>query len=822
MDRLRQNVRYALRSLRRSPGFAAVAILTLALGIGATTAIFAVVYNVVIDPLPYPSSGRLVHIEHPVPRENPDWRWGVSEAGYFHFAEHNRTLDGIGVYSTRQLILTGGGTAAHADAAIASASLLSVLGARPAVGRLLVTADNRAADAPLSAAVLGHELWRTRFAADPSIVGRTIEVEGVPVQVVGVVEAGFQLPDQPVDLWLPAGIDPANTPVNWHRFQAVGRVSAGVPIERAEADLARLKDQFTEAIPQAYSPAFMERTGFTVQVDPLRDQVVGDVDRALWILLGAVGIVLLIACANVANLFLVRLEARRREVSIRTALGASSRDLAWRYVTESVVLALIAGAASLFLAWGGIRLLLAMAPADIPRLGEVGIGPEAIAFAGVVSLATGLVFGLLPLARRAGDFSGLREASRSMTSSRRQRGLRSALVVGEIALALVLLTSAGLMLRTFQNLRSIDPGVEAEGVVTAQLSLPGGSYQSDQAVAAFHRDLSSRLAALPGVTAVGATQALPLANVGGGGASCAVVFTDDPEAEARNSGCFASPVRATPGYFEAMGIPVRGRVPGWSEVGGGRGGAIISRALAEHLWPGQDPIGKGIRGNGDEPPYYRIVGVAGDVRASGLTEPPIERVYFPMVAMEGAWLWDRPLAMTMVVKSATDDVQGLAAAIRRVVADMDASVPVANVRTMEQVMAGSISRTSFAMLLIGIAAAVALLLGVIGLYGVIGYVVEQRRAEIGVRRALGAGARQVTGMVLGQSLRLVLIGIAIGLLAALAATRALQAFLYEVSPTDPLTLAAVSLLLAIVAAAASLIPARRAARVDPMTALRAE
>ncbi|MDQ3606085.1 MAG: ADOP family duplicated permease, partial [Gemmatimonadota bacterium] len=638
MEQLLQNTRLALRTLLRSPGFTAVAVLTLALGIGATTAIFSVVNSVVLEPLDYPASDRLVHLEHPVPGLNPDWKWGLSEGGYFHLREHNRSFEEIGVYELWNLTLVGEGSAERVEAAAVSANLFGVLGGRPHLGRLLLPQENQRGESGTRVAVLDYDFWRTRFGADPAMVGSTIQIEGNPVEVVGVSAPGLQLPDRRTDLWMPVQIDPAREAVNWHRFQAVGRLRDGVTPDAAQSDLARLLGQFSEAMPNAYGGDFMERSHFAVEVEPLRSQVVGDIVRVLWVLLAAVGIVLLIACANVANLFLVRMEARRREVAVRTALGASRGDLALRYLTESVVVALLAGAGALLLAYGGIQLLLALSPEGIPRLSEIALGWKGVAFTALVALGTGVILGLLPSLRRGENFAALRQGARGMTASRGQNTVRGALVIGEIALALVLLAGAGLMLRTFQQLRSVDPGVDPQGVLTLDLSLPAANYRGYEPVSQFYQELSTRVAALPGVTAVGATQQLPLK----GGSGCALVFTDDPVAQERNNECFASTIQVTPDYFRALGIPVRGSAPSWSDAERRSGEVVVSRALAERLWAGEDAIGKGIRGNGSEPPFYRIVGVAGDVRANGLDQPPVEQVYFPMLPIEGAPLWSPP------------------------------------------------------------------------------------------------------------------------------------------------------------------------------------
>jgi putative ABC transport system permease protein len=815
MGRMILSLRHAVRSLRRSPGFAAVATLTLAMGIGATTVIFALLHAVVLSPLPYPDPGRLVHVGHPVPGLNPDWKWGASEAGFFHFLDHNRSFESLGAYSAWTLTVSGDGHAEQVPTAAMSASVFEVLGARPAVGRLLTWEDNEPGRAPVVA--LGYDFWQTRYGGDPAIVGRTIDLEGNPFEVVGVTEAGFRLPDQATGVWFPVMISRANQPVNWHRFTVLGRLAPDISLAAAQADLERLTAQFPEAAGAAYHPSFMEESRFTVEALPLRDHVVGDVAGVLWILLGAVGLVLLIAAVNVANLFIVRLASRRREIAVHTALGASRADIARRYGGETVLLGLAGGILGLGLAWGGVRLVVAREPGWIPRLSDLSLGWEAVAFALGIGLATGLTFAIIPALRRPTDQLALRESA-GTTASRGQLALRRGLVAAQVALAVVLLAAAGLMLETYRNLNGVDAGFDPAGVLTAQISLPQARYGSDEGATAFWRELMDQVRGLPGVTAVGATQSLPLA--GGGG--CSLVFSDDPAAQERNTTCFASTVRVAPGYFEAMGIPVRGRTPTWADTENRVGEAVISQAVADRLWPGQDPIGKGIKGNGSNPPFYRIVGVAAPVRALGLDEPPVERIYFPMVALEGAALWGPPTGMTLVVRQAGADPTALAPSIRTMLQRMDPTVPVQNVRPMREVMAASIARTSFTMMLLGLAALMALVIGLVGLYGVVSYVVEQRRGEIGIRMALGAEPGGVRRMVLGQSAGLALLGVVAGLVAAVFTTRIMQSLLFEVGAADPWVLAAVAVLLLSVALLASWVPARRASQVDPLTALKTE
>lgn len=822
MGTFQHNLRYALRSLRRSPGFTAVAVLVLALGIGATTAIFALLDSVALRPLGFPDAERLVWIESPVPGVGGSQRaaWGLSPAGYFHLRDENRTLDALGVYAgafgATQSTITGAGEPRRVASAVVSASLFDVLRARPALGRLLGPDDDRPG-AP-RVAVISHGFWQQEFGGDPGVVGSVLQVSDAPVEVVGVLEPGIELPDRRADIWFAHQLDPAARPVNTHYLAAAGRLKPGVSAAEAERDLVRLTNRFPELFPTAYDEGFMRETGFTTSVIPLRDHVIGNIARVLWVLLGAVGLVLLIACANVANLFLVRAEARRRELAVRSALGAGRGQLAGHYLTEGVLLALVAGTLGLVLADVGIRLLLALAPTGIPRLEEVGLGGAAVGFAAAVSLGAGVVFGLFPVLRARIDLAALRDGGRNISLSPRQHRVRAGLVIGQVALAVVLLAAAGLMLRSFQQLRRVEPGFDAEGVLTLEVAISPGRYGSYESVNRFYRDLIERIEALPGVVSAGAAQVLPLKEMG----FCSVVFVEDKPLDSGKEPPCVGTHQATPGYFEALGIPVVGRTPDWLDMERAAGDVVVTKALAERFWPGEDPIGKGIKGNSSRPPFYRVVGVTGELRGEGLDRAASEAVFFPMLPLAGASLWSPPRAMNLVVKTRAAHPAELTGAIRRVLDEIDPAVPIGAVQTMEEVVSRSMLRTTFAMLLLGIAAGIALLLGAVGLYGVIAYVVGRREQEIGVRVALGAESAQVARLVVGQSLRLALAGVGAGLVAALAVTRVLRALLFEVSPTDPVTLGAVVLVLVTVALLASWLPARRAARVDPMVALRSE
>ncbi|MCP3141579.1 ABC transporter permease [Pyxidicoccus xibeiensis] len=817
-DMVRRETRQALRSLARSPAFAVMAVLTLALGLGATTALYSVVDAVVLRPLPYAAPEQLVWLDSPVPGVGPEARWGLSEAGYFHFAREAHGLSALGVFSFESGSLATDEGAARVDTAWVSASMMDVLRARPALGRLLPT-DGDLPGAP-RIAVLGYDFWVRQYGADPRVLGMKVRLDGVPTEVVGVMAPGLHLPDDTVDLWAPLMLDPSRPPENSHWLQAVGRLRDGVTVAQAQAELTALTARLPALFPGAYSEDFMRERGFSTAVTPLARHVVGDVDRVLWFLLGSVALVLLIACANVANLFLVRAEARRRELAVRSALGAARGDLAWHALTESLLLCLLAGGLGLSLAWGALRLMLALAPPGLPRLEEVGLGVPGVAFAAVLSVAAGLVFGLFPLTQAGRGLAALRESGRGLTSSRRRNLVRGGIVVGQVGLAVVLLAAAGLMLRSYWTLYNVDPGFQPGQALTFDLVLPETRYPSSDEVNRFHRELLARLEALPGVSSVGAASRLPLRNFSG----CAVLFTEGGAQPSAEPPCLPV-MRTAPGYFESLGIPLRqGRELTWEDLDRKADGVVVTNALAERLWPGEAALGKGIRGNGHGPPYYRVIGVTGELRAHGLDKPPSEAVFFPLAQAEGLPLWGPARSLSVVVRTATTRPESLAPAVRDIMKELDPSVPLANVETLERVVAKSpsVARASFTLFLLGIAGGMALLLSVVGLYGVISFIVGQRRGELGIRMALGARAAQVAGLVVFQALRFAALGIVLGLAGTLAMSQVLGALLFEVSPTDPVVLAAVCALLVALAVLASYGPARRAARVDPAEVLRSE
>jgi predicted permease len=828
-DAIRREARQGVRALARTPAFSLVALATLVLGIGATTSIFTVLDAVVLRPLPYPAPDRLVSITHPVSGTAVTaGKWGVSPAGYFFFRREARTLAASGIYSTGTLSVRSSDGAARAQSAQITSSVFGVLGARPAAGRLL-TLDDDAPNGP-SVAVLGYGFWQRGFGGDRSIIGRTIDVEGRPVHVVGVAAQYVDLPMPSafgsqadlagfgVDVWMPLQLDPTARPVNTHPFSMLARLAPGASADDAQRELATLTTRLPEIAPSAYSPAFMRQYHFSMAVTSLHAEAVGATARVLWVVFGAVALVLLMAAANVANLFLVRLEAHRREAAVRAALGAGRVHLVVHYLSESLVLTLSAAVLALLLAWAALHLFVAVAPSSIPRLASVTLGWRTVAFTGALSIALGVVFGLVPLAsRRDVDTATLREGGRGLTSSRATRLVRDALIVGQLTLALVLLAAAGLMLRTVEHLRRVKPGFDPEHTITMHVHIPWSRYAGWTSVAAFHRTLQERVGALPGVRAVGGATDVPLVSFG----FCSLVWVEDrPLAPGEEPPC-VKVTEAAPGFFDALGLRVRGRVPDWHDAEAGTGAVVVTRALADRFWPGENPIGRGIKGNGSRPPFYRVVGVTDDVRGQGLEKPPVEAVFFPIIPMAQAPLWSPPNDVDLVVRTSLDDPTMLVSTIRRTIATLDPTVSVDRVQTLTSVVQHSLARVSFILALLAIAALMALLLSAVGTYGVIAYLVTQRRSEIGLRMALGARAWEVTRLVVGHSFRLALLGAVTGTVAAMATTRLLSSLLYGVQATDPVTFIAAVGFLLLVAVLASLAPARRAARVDPVEALRA-
>ncbi len=820
MDSLSRHLRTATRKLRRKPAFTLLAVLTLALGIGANAAIFSVVNAVLLRPLPYPDSERLVGVWHTAPGLGIP-QFEHSDATYLLYRRANRVFDELGIYRQGTVNLTGGETPERLDSAAVSASVLPVLGTAPALGRGFRETEEQPGAEPV--AILSHDLWQRRFGAEREVLGRTIRVDGVARTIVGVMPAGFRFPAPETRLWLPLAVDPVNTNVGNFNYLAVARLRPGVGAADAAADLTSLIPRLPEEYGDGdVTAGMLENARMAAMVHPLRDDVVGDVGGVLWILLGSVGVILLIACANVANLFLVRAEGRQQELAVRTALGASRGDTAFAFLAESTVLSLAGGALGLVFAGAGVRLLLALSP-DIPRLEEIGVDGAVLGFTLALSLAAGLLFGAAPALRSVPDpGAALKEGGRGAAAGRGRR-VRDLLVVSQIALALVLLIGCTLMVRSFHRLRQVDPGFEGSRVLTLRLSLPEAEYDTAADRAGFYQRALERIRALPGVEAAGAVSRLPLT---GGGSNSAHTFEDHP-LEPDEVPPILATRWASPGYFETLGIPLlAGRAFEDADHRQLRRHVVVSAALAERFWPGESALGKRLsHGLPHDDDWSVVVGVAGSVRDDGLESDPVAAIYYPLATPPAAEEEEgearAPRSLSFAVRTAVAP-GALAADVRRAIWSLDPNLPLANVRAMEEVVAAARARTTFTLLLLSIAAGVALALGAVGLYGVIAYAVSRRTQEIGVRIALGAGRWNVGRMVLGQGLGLALAGIVLGLGGAFAATRLLRASLFEVSPTDPLTFAAVPLLLLLIALVASYLPARRASAVEPLEALRYE
>jgi predicted permease len=676
------------------------------------------------------------------------------------------------------------------------------------------------------------------FGGQDSIIGRSIRLNDQPVTVIGVMQRGVEIPRDRgealaphVDLWLTLRLDPAGPFGNNHTWPAIAKLSPGATPEQVRGRLDRLQPQLIERFPNAYTQSFFDRYGFHTIALPLKGYVLGDMGRNLWILFAAVGLVLLIACANVMNLLLVRLETRRRELAIRSAIGARRSDVARQAFAEGTVLAGSALLIGLLFVFGSTRWLVSLAPPGIPRLEEVAVSPAVLAFMGGLALVVAVFLAIAPAAqmrRLAGSGLGaLTEGGRSATTGRSRQRVRGALVATQVALAVMLVVGAGLLLRGFARLRGMDAGIDPERVLTFELFLPYQRYDSLSKVWRFDSELLERIRALPGVVTAGGSDALPLLTGFGctvQGFEEAVVY--DRIKEAGLTTC-AGQFPTTPGYFETLRIPlVAGRYFSDDDnLAPERGAVIVTRAFAERFWPGENPIGKGVNPNGNnQAPFYHVVGVVGDLKGTALDEPPGIGIFYPIVAMPKPGRWDRwyPNSLHVVIRTDRDDPLALLPEVHRIVEAIDPTIPIANAEAMTSVVSRSMGRTTFMLLLLGIAGVVALGLAAIGLYGLIAYLVARRANEIGVRMALGAEPRQVEGLVVGGALRLAAVGALLGGLGALATARVLGSLLHGLPPWDPVSYAGAIGFMALVAGLAAWIPARRAARVDPVRVLREE
>jgi len=809
---LLQDIRYSARTLLKHPGFAAVAVLTLALGIGANTAIFSVVENVLLRPLPYPQPGNIVQIWNTYPPQVP--RGALSPGDYADWRRQNASFSEMGGYAqiSQGFNLTGEGEPQRVLGSYASAGLFPMLGIRLAAGRYFLPEEDRAGSSPV--VMLSHRLWQSRFGGDPRVVGRTITLDNQGYAVAGVLPADFRLLRWP-DLWMPVGQfgDDLTEHIH-HAFNAVARLKPGVTMAQAQDEMKRLNEQETIKYPDSHK-------FFGVLVEPMEDSSVAKLRSILLVLSGAVGLVLLIACANIVNLLLVRNSGREREVALRTALGASSWQLSRQLLTESMLLSLAGGALGLFLAVAGLRALMAFVPADLGVLRESGLNGKVLAFTAAVCLATGMICGLLPALRtlRANLAGTLKQGSKGTSGPRRHR-THNALVISEIAMALVPLIGAGLLLRSFQHLLQVDPGFRVDHILTMdveQAALPftqaSKFSQEDwihlqQKQSLQFEQITEQIRALPGVRDAGGIDDLPLSNEFRQASRFVIEGQPVPNAGARPIVQFRT---VSLSYFSTVGIPLReGRF--FTEDDWKIPRAVINETMARRFWPKGDALGKRINlcSLDPKPCWSTIIGVAGNVHQFGLDGEPTFDVYFA-----GGW------TPHVVVRTATDPV-ALATAVTGVIHRVDPNLPVTHVTTMDELLTDSISPRRFSAMLVGIFAMLAVVLAAVGIYGVMSYTVSQRTQEIGVRMALGAQTADVRGMILAQTIKLTVLGVAIGLAGAFVVARFLTSLLFGVGTHDPVTFFGVALLLILVAVVAAYVPARRAMRVDPIVALRYE
>ena len=809
MNTLWQDLRYGFRMLVKSPGFACIAILTLALGIGANTAIFSVVNAVVLRSLPYQHPERLVMLWSTNAKQNNQ----EQPAGFAEFNDWKTQAKSFSALNAASplwnFVLTGKGEPEPIQGMYVSADLFPMLGVAPARGRAFLPEEDRVGGPPV--VMISDGLWQRRFGADPNLIGKTLTLSGVTATVVGIMPTGFYFLEPAADVWAPLMQNQfVNSARGVRMLSVIGRLKDGVKPEQASAELATIGRQLEAQYPDT-------NAGVGLRMVSMHQQVTGKFRFALLLLLGAVSLVLLIACANVANLMLVRSTARGREIAVRAALGAGRTRLMRQLLTESITLSLIGGAGGALLAAWGIDLLMALNPIPLPRYHKIGIDLSVLGFTLMASLVTGIIFGLVPaLQASKQDLNlALKEGGRSAMSNAKQHRLSNVLVVAEMAMALVLLVGAGLLMRSFVRLLDVNPGFVTENALTMQIALQGAAYAQPQQRIAFNHLLEEKLKSLLEVKEVGIITRLPLL------ATLNNVTTfisiegrplpvgQRPEIDFR---------RASTNYFKAMGIPLlAGRLVTDEDVANNNGSVLINEAMAKRLWPGEDPVGKRVSfftNTGQNSQWLTIVGVVGNVRHLGLDLEPRPELYNHINTSP-------PTGPVFIIRT-TSDPKNLIAAVRTKVREIDRELPISNMNTMEQLVAQSVAQRRFGMVLLGLFAALALLLAGIGIYGVMSYVVTQRTQEMGVRIALGAQPSDIYKLIVRQGMVLTLSGVGIGLTGAFALTRLMKNLLFNVGVTDPPTFASVALLLTSVALLACYLPARRATKVDPMVALRYE
>ncbi len=818
-----QDIRYALRQLLKAPGFTAIAVLTLALGIGANTAIFSVVNALLLKPLPFPNSQQLVAFGSVNTHEkfSDSDLTSMSFPDFFDFREQNRTLTSAAAYRDQSFAITGDEGASSIRGIKATAEYFDVLGTKPFLGRNFTRGDEQAGGGPGGfKVILSHDIWKSRFGGEQSVIGRTVQLDRRPYTIIGVMPAGFQFPIQadPLDFYVTIAEDatpgeggkPQTEQRGSHGLRGIARLKPGVTMAQAQSDLAIIAANLEQKFPDT-------NTHFGVGLKPLREDLIGDVRTALYVLFGAVICVLLIANANVANLLLARASVRGKEIALRAALGASRGRIVRQLLTESVLLSVLGGALGLLLAQWGTEALIQTVPQNIPRIGTIQLDGVVLAFTLLVSLATGVVFGLVPAwhASHVDLNRSLKSGSRTGGGGERKRGLRNGLVMAEVALALVLLICAGLLIQSFARLGRVQPGFHTERLLTARLQLPEAAYPKNENIIAFFDQFLLRVRALPGVEAASVIVPLPLT-----GSNMVTTFDDaeHPLPEGQQPG---APVRMIgTEYFQTMGIPLRaGRVFDESDRLASAPVIIVNERFVAKYFPGQNALGKRITAGfsaDDGPEKMReIVGVVGNVKHQALKNEDSPEMYLPRTQIPFGM-------MSLVVKTSIANPAALTSALRKELAALDSSIPLTGVRVFDEYVARSLARPRFNALLLSIFAGVALLLTGIGIYGVMAYSVAQRTNEIGIRIALGAAQSSIFRLVVGQAMTLVAISVVVGVAGAFAATRWLSTMLFGVGAADPLTFLGIVVLISLVAFLAAWLPARRAMRVNPIVALRVE
>ena len=808
-----------LRGFLRSPLFTVVALVTLAIGIGANTALFSVVYGVLLKPLPCDEPERLVGVWHTAPGIKIA-RLEMGPAFYLTYRDENRVFERIGLWASRAASVTGVGEPERVDVGMVTEGTLPALRVRMLLGRNFTPAED--SPAGVECAILTHAYWQRKFAGDRDILGRRLVVDGKPRAVIGVLPESFELLYPRHAMLLPLRFDPAQVFIGNFAYQGVARLKPGVDLATANGDVARMIPLVLEEFP--LPPGFTKGMLAEIKMGPnlqrLADDVVGDVGRVLWVLLGAVGLVLLIACANVANLFLVRAESRQQEIAIRSALGAKRGRIAREFLVESVTLAVAAGVIGTALAWVGLRLLVRLAPSGLPRLQEIGMDPAVLLFTLAISVLAGVLFGLVPVLKSADPrLAALKDGGRSLSESRERHRARSVLVVAEVALALVLLVGCGLLVRSFLELRRVDPGfARPDEVLTFRVAVPQAMIPQAERTARTYEQIGQRLGQLPGVTSVGLSNSVTM---DGHTDSEPLLFEDFPDPPGRMP-ALRRFKWVGPNYFGAMGNRiVAGRDLTWADIHNGTPVGMISENLARQFWKRPtEALGRRMRSLPTEP-WRTIVAVVGDERDDGVAQKSPAMVYLPL-RMKG--FWGEPdwvqRSMGFVVRTERLNSPGFIQEVQRAVWRVNPDLPLANVRTLDQIRSRSMAQTTFALVMLALAAGVALLLGVVGIYGVIAFITVQRTREIGIRMALGARPPDVSRLFVRHGLGLTATGLAVGLAGAVAVTRLMKALLFGVSTLDPITFAGVATGLGGIALLATYLPARRASRLDPCAALR--